>query len=90
MCIRDSYNFKLSGDGTYECTSGPSCRRVINLNNLQEDNWSILPTGQSGNRWSPFYKDQAQMYVDGQFRRQLMDKEEILKVSKYHTKFSSK
>jgi len=82
--------FALSGDGSYEVLSGPSCRRVINMNDLDNDNWSILPTGQSGNRWSPFYKDQAEMYNNGSFRRQLMDKEDILEVSKYHTILKSK
>ncbi|MFT6807371.1 MAG: penicillin amidase [Saprospiraceae bacterium] len=77
--------FALSGDGMYEALSGPSCRRVINMNALDDDNWSILPTGQSGNRWSPHYKDQAEMFNRGEFRRQLMNKEDILKVSAHHS-----
>jgi penicillin amidase len=39
---------------------------------------SINPTGQSGNFMSPHYKDQAEMFVDGKFRKQLMDKEIII------------
>lgn len=83
--VINNLNFNLSGDGTYETTSGPSCRRVINMNALDDDNWSILPTGQSGNRWSPHYKDQAEMYNRGEFRRQLMKKDDILEVSSNHT-----
>lgn len=83
--VINNLDFDLSADGTYEALSGPSCRRVINLSRLDTDNWSILPTGQSGNRWSPYYQDQASMYNSGQFRRQLMNEEEIKKVSAHQT-----
>lgn len=83
--VINNYNFSLSGDGLYETSSGPSCRRVINLNDVEGDNWSILPTGQSGNRWSPHYQDQAEMYIKGEFRRQLMNREEITVQAVNHT-----
>ena len=83
--VINNYNFSYSGDGLYETSSGPSCRRVINLNDIEGDNWSILPTGQSGNRWSPHYRDQAEMYVKGEFRKQLMNQEEIVKQAVNHT-----
>ena len=38
---------------------------------------SILPTGQSGNVFSPFYDNQADLYHAGQFRKQRMDRADI-------------
>ena len=38
---------------------------------------SILPTGQSGNAFSPFYDNQAALYHAGEFRKQRMDREDI-------------
>ncbi len=40
---------------------------------------SILPTGQSGNPFSEHYNDQAEMFVNGEFRKMMMNKEEIQK-----------
>ena len=42
---------------------------------------SILPTGNSGNPFSEFYRDQAEMFVNGEFRKMKLNKEEIEKVS---------
>ncbi|NDK17873.1 MAG: penicillin acylase family protein, partial [Zetaproteobacteria bacterium] len=42
-----------------------------------ENSESILPTGQSGNVLSKHYQDQAQMYVNGQFRPMLLNKKVI-------------
>ena len=74
---------RLQPDGTYEIYAGPSTRRIVDFANVAGNSWSILPTGQSGNVMSPHYKDQAQMYAKGEFRKQLMDKEEIKKTAKY-------
>ncbi len=38
---------------------------------------SILPTGQSGNIFSRWYKDQEKMYATGKYRPQLMNEELI-------------
>ena len=83
--VINNFQFVTSADGTYEVAAGPSTRRVVNLNDLKNDSWSILPTGQSGNVFSPHYSDQAEMYVRGAFRPQLMDKDAILKNQLYHT-----
>lgn len=37
----------------------------------------ILPTGNSGNPFSKHYKDQAEMFVNNEYRKMLMNKEEI-------------
>lgn len=70
--------FNLDSTGYYKVTAGPSTRRVIDFSDI-ENSFSVLPTGQSGNVFSPHYKDQAQKYLDGQFIRMLMDQEEIKK-----------
>lgn len=58
--------FKLDSTGVYKITAGPSTRRVIDFSDI-ENSLSVLPTGQSGNVFSPHYKDQAQKFVDGKF-----------------------
>ena len=60
----------------YVITAGPSTRRVIDFSDI-ENSWSILPTGQSGHPMSKYYSDQAQMYIDGKFRKMKMNKKEI-------------
>ena len=79
--------FRLQPDGTYEVLAGPSTRRIVDFADVAGNSWSILPTGQSGNVMSDHYSDQAEMYAKGEFRRQLMDKEEVVKTAKSHTEF---
>ncbi|MFT6802603.1 MAG: penicillin amidase, partial [Salibacteraceae bacterium] len=43
-----------------------------------ENSVSINPTGASGNFMNTHYDDQAQMYVNGEFRKQKMNKADIL------------
>lgn len=62
----------------YKVHAGPSTRRVIDFSNI-ENSVSILPTGQSGNVFSPYYKDQAQKYLEGEFIKTLLNQEEIEK-----------
>ncbi len=64
----------------YTVSSGPSTRRIVDFSDV-ENSISILPTGQSGNPFSPYYEDQAQMFVRGEFRKMMMNKEEILRNS---------
>ncbi|MDC6364843.1 MULTISPECIES: penicillin acylase family protein [Flavobacteriaceae] len=68
--------FPYDSTGYYKVSSGPSTRRVIDFSDI-ENSISILPTGQSGNPFSKHYKDQAEMYVQGKFRKMMMNKEEI-------------
>lgn len=56
---------------------GPSTRRIVDFNDLRNNSWSILPTGQSGNYFSPHYSDQAEVYANGGFRKMIMDDQEI-------------
>jgi penicillin amidase len=68
--------FPYDSTGYYRVSAGPSTRRVVDFSDLNESR-SILPTGQSGNPFSPHYKDQAELYVQGKFRKMLLDPEEI-------------
>ncbi|WP_291871439.1 penicillin acylase family protein [Maribacter sp.] len=73
--------FGYSDTGKYKVSSGPSTRRIIDFSDI-ENSISILPTGQSGNPFSKHYRDQAQMFVNGEFRKMLMNKKEIEETSK--------
>ncbi|MCX2719731.1 penicillin acylase family protein [Lentiprolixibacter aurantiacus] len=68
--------FPYTDDFLYRVNAGPSTRRIIDFSDI-ENSMSILPTGQSGNPLSDHYEDQAEMYVNGQFRKMMMNKKEI-------------
>ncbi|MFS4455638.1 penicillin acylase family protein [Maribacter sp. 2304DJ31-5] len=70
--------FDYNAKGFYETVTGPSTRRVVDFSDV-ENSMSILPTGQSGNPLSKYYKDQAELYVQGKFRKMMMNREEIQK-----------
>lgn len=68
--------FRLDTTGYYPVYAGPSMRTVIDLGNIPSSE-SINPTGQSGNFLSPYYDNQAEKYVNVEFRPQMMDKSDI-------------
>jgi penicillin amidase len=68
--------FSYDGSNTFKVTAGPSTRRVIDFSDI-ENSMSILPTGQSGNPFSKYYEDQAKMFIKGEFRKMMMNPEEI-------------
>jgi len=72
----NKYEFKLKEEVNYDVFSGPSMRIGIDFADVAASE-SILPTGQSGNAFSPFYDNQAPLYHAGQFRKQRMDREDI-------------
>nr|WP_254423280.1 penicillin acylase family protein [Flavobacterium sp. A45] len=69
--------FDFVDDGFYKVKGGPSSRRVIDFSDI-ENSWGILPTGQSGNPFSSHYKDQAELYNSGKFRKMKLNKKEIV------------
>ena len=54
-------------------------RRILDFSDPQHG-LSINPSGQSGNFMSEHYGDQAQLYVRGEFRQEMMNREEIIHV----------
>lgn len=69
--------FHFNGDGLYMAHYGPAMRIIIDFADV-ENALSILPTGNSGNVMSPHYADQAEMYVNGEFRKMKMNRDEIV------------
>ena len=57
--------------------SGPSTRRIVDFAEVDKS-WGINPTGQAGYFMDPHYDDQADMYNKGEFRRQYLNRKDIL------------
>ena len=68
--------FKLDSSGYYKVTAGPSTRRVVDFSDV-ENSLAILPTGQSGNVFSEYYKDQTEKYLEGEFVKMMLNQSEI-------------
>ena len=78
--VINNRGYEYNDSGLYNVNAGPSTRRIIDFSDI-ENSISILPTGQSGNPFSKYYKDQAEMYNKGKFRKMKLNKDEILSVS---------
>ena len=57
---------------SFQVQAGPSTRRIIDFSH-PEKSWGILPTGNSAHMLSPFYNNQVQKFLGGQYREQLLD-----------------
>ena len=80
--VINAVNFNYSYEQkNFTSNAGPSTRRIIDFSDI-EHSISVLPTGQSGNPFSPHYDDQVQLYNDGDFRPMLLNKKEIVASSK--------
>jgi len=77
--VINNHIFNLDSTGYYKVTAGPSSRRVIDFSDI-ENSLCIIPTGQSGNRFSPYYKDQAEKYLKGDFIKMELNEEKIKKM----------
>lgn len=85
----NNLNFHLSKDGYYNVYYGPAMRILIDFADI-ENSISVIPTGQSGNFLSKYYDDQAELYNNGKYRKQMMNKEEIVSTCKNKINFKSK
>ncbi|TVZ56848.1 penicillin amidase [Lutibacter sp. Hel_I_33_5] len=70
--------FNIDSTGYYKIKAGPSTRRIVDFSDV-ENSLAILPTGQSGNRASEHYKDQAQKYLNGEFVKMRLNASDIRK-----------
>lgn len=70
--------FIFNNNASNEAYFGPAMRIIIDFADV-ENAISILPTGNSGNVMSPHYDDQSEMYVNGEFRKMMMNEREIRK-----------
>jgi penicillin amidase len=75
----NNLDFSLDSTGIYKVISGPALRRITDFGD-DARKFSVNPTGQSGYFMSPFYKDQAQMFVEGGKRPELLRRKDIEKV----------
>lgn len=74
--VIDNQLFIYTDDAVVPVKGGPSTRRIIDFSDI-ENSLSVLPTGQSGNPMSKYYKDQAALFVNGKFRKMKLNKKEI-------------
>ncbi|MBL7847429.1 MAG: penicillin acylase family protein [Cyclobacteriaceae bacterium] len=79
--VLNNLHFDLDTTGIFMSNGGPALRKIMDFSNI-ENGVTVSPTGQSGNVMSPHYKDQAQMYVNGESRKMMMNREEIVASSK--------
>jgi penicillin amidase len=75
--VINNMHFDLDTTGVFQSDGGPALRKVTDFADV-ENGTTVSPSGQSGNFLSPHYKDQAQMYVKGEVRKMMMNREEIL------------
>lgn len=78
--VLNNLHFDLDTTGYFHVNGGPALRKIMDFSSI-ENGETVSPTGQSGNVMSPFYSDQAEMYATGKFRKMLMNRAEIEKVS---------
>ena len=60
----------------YKVKAGPSTRRLIDFQNPLTS-WGILTIGNSGHYFSPFFKDQKELFITGKYRKQHLDLDQI-------------
>ncbi len=81
--VINNLHFELDTLGFFRVDGGPALRKVTDFADV-EHGVTVSPTGQSGNLMSPHYADQARMFVKGETRYMLMNRDEIIRQSKNH------
>lgn len=74
--IINNLGYPITPQNQYRVSFGPSTRRVIDFADVEQSE-SILPTGQSGVVSSRHYDDQAAMFMNGEFRKMVINKKEL-------------
>ena len=70
----------------YNVTHGASQRHVYDLDNWDRSK-TVIPTGTSGVPASPYYGNQAEMYVDFEYHDDPFSREDVENKAKYRTVF---
>lgn len=78
--VINNLDFRYSTDGYFNVDVGPALRKITDFSNIASG-ITVSPTGQSGNVMSPHYSDQAKMFVNGEFRPMLFDRDDIVKAT---------
>jgi penicillin amidase len=79
---RQTVNMKLySYEEPYNAILGASYRMIVDLSNMSVAH-HVLPTGQSGQLGSPHYKDQLDLYLNGQYRPAWLERSDVEKHAK--------
>ena len=73
--VVNNLGFDISG-GHHHVNYGPSTRRIIDFAHT-ENSMGISPMGQSGYFFDTHYNDQTGMFINGEYRKQLMNEDEI-------------
>jgi len=71
----------------FKVKAGPSTRRLIDFAHPQKA-LGILPTGNSGHLFSPYYKDQLAMFAGGKYREEWLDENDIETHKQHQMMFS--
>ena len=65
--------YHVDDSGIYAVNAGPSSRRIIDFSDVANSK-GMIPTGQSGNPFSPFYDNMAEYFVENKMVTLYMDK----------------
>jgi len=71
----------------FKVKAGPSTRRLIDFAN-PEKALGILPAGNSGHLFSPYYKDQLMLFVEGKYREEWLSENDIEAHKQHQLMFS--
>ncbi|MEZ5357803.1 MAG: penicillin acylase family protein [Candidatus Zixiibacteriota bacterium] len=63
-------------NGSYKMVAGASQRHIFDLSDI-DNSLRIIPTGISGNFMSPHYKDQSEMWLNGDYRPFVLSSDRI-------------
>ena len=60
----------------FDVKAGPSTRRLIDMGDV-DLSYGVLPIGNSGHFFSPYFKNQAHLFIGNEFREQYFGEDEI-------------
>lgn len=72
----NNQGFDLNSQGEYFVNLAPALRRTLDFAN-PETGYNISPSGQSGNFMSRNYNNQSKLYLNGNVRKEMLNRKEI-------------